>query len=64
MLTDTTTAGERTLTLRLTPQRQVRLTTLHVDTNTATVRDARVAGRTVPVEEREPRSQAVRVACA
>ncbi|MFY1578765.1 M28 family peptidase [Verrucosispora sp. WMMD703] len=55
VLTDTTTAGERTLTLRLTPQRQVRLTTLHVDTNTADVRRVEVAGRPVPVETRDGR---------
>ncbi|MEV6814832.1 M28 family peptidase [Micromonospora sp. NPDC051296] len=55
VLADTTTAGERTLRLRLTPQRQVRLATLHVDTSTATVRSAQVAGRPVPVEVREGR---------
>ncbi|PZW02178.1 Peptidase family M28 [Micromonospora phaseoli] len=55
VLADTTTAGERTLRLRLTPQRQARLVTLHVDTSTATVRSAQVAGRPVPVEEREGR---------
>ncbi|GAB3857476.1 M20/M25/M40 family metallo-hydrolase [Micromonospora andamanensis] len=55
VLADTSAAGARTLTLRLTPQRQVRLATLHVDTSTATVRDARVAGRAVPVEERDGR---------
>ncbi|MEG3634259.1 M28 family peptidase [Micromonospora palythoicola] len=55
VLTDTTANGERTLTLRLTPQRQVRLTTLHVDTNTAEVRRAVVAGRSVPVESRDGR---------
>ncbi|TCB99155.1 M28 family peptidase [Micromonospora zingiberis] len=55
VLADTTTAGERTLRLRLTPQRPARLTTLHVDTSTATVRSAQVAGRPVPVENREGR---------
>nr|WP_074314736.1 M28 family peptidase [Micromonospora cremea] len=45
--------GERTLRLRLTPQRAVRLATLHVDTSTATVLRAEVAGRSVPVEPRE-----------
>ncbi|WP_341717757.1 M28 family peptidase [Micromonospora sp. FIMYZ51] len=55
VLADTTTAGERTLRLRLTPQRQVRLVTLHVDTTTATVRGAQVAGRPVPIEERSGR---------
>ncbi|PZG02293.1 peptidase, partial [Micromonospora craterilacus] len=55
VLADTTTAGERTLRLRLTPQRQVRLATLHVDTSTAEVRAAQVAGRPVPVEVRDGR---------
>ncbi|RLP82499.1 M28 family peptidase [Micromonospora sp. BL4] len=45
--------AERTLRLRLTPQRAVRLATLHVDTSTATVLRAEVAGRSVPVEPRE-----------
>ena len=45
------TAGElRTLTLRLVPQRQVRLVTLHVAAATAEVRSAVVAGRPVQVE--------------
>nr|WP_205807382.1 M28 family peptidase [Micromonospora sp. HNM0581] len=52
---DSAETGARTLTMRLTPQRQVRLVTLHVDANTATVRSARVAGRQVPVEQREGR---------
>ncbi|MER5453666.1 M28 family peptidase [Micromonospora sp. NPDC002389] len=55
VLADTGTADERTLRLRLTPQRPVRLTTLHVDTSTATVRNAAVAGRPVPVEVRDGR---------
>ncbi|MFF0720388.1 M28 family peptidase [Micromonospora sp. NPDC003816] len=55
VLADTGTADERTLRLRLTPQRPVRLTTLHVDTSTATVRSAQVAGRPVPVEVRDGR---------
>ncbi|AEB47397.1 M20/M25/M40 family metallo-hydrolase [Micromonospora maris] len=55
VLSDTGTAGERTLRLRFTPQRQVRLATLHVDTSTAVVRSAQVAGRPVPVEQREGR---------
>ncbi|MEU6022364.1 M28 family peptidase [Micromonospora sp. NPDC047134] len=55
VLADTSTAGQRTLRLRLTPQRQVRLATLHVDTSTATVRSATVAGRPVPIETREGR---------
>ncbi|SCE91577.1 Zn-dependent amino-or carboxypeptidase, M28 family [Micromonospora coriariae] len=47
--------GERTLRLRLTPQREVRLATLHVDTSTATVLRAEVSGRSVPVEPRDGR---------
>ncbi|MFI7512511.1 M28 family peptidase [Micromonospora echinofusca] len=55
VLADTTAGAERTLRLRLVPQRQVRLTTLHVDAATATVLRAEVAGRAVPVEAREGR---------
>ncbi|MEV4464337.1 M28 family peptidase [Micromonospora echinofusca] len=55
VLADTTVGAERTLRLRLVPQRQVRLTTLHVDAATATVLRAEVAGRAVPVEAREGR---------
>ncbi|MFV2113225.1 M28 family peptidase [Micromonospora sp. LOL_025] len=55
VLADTTAGTGRTLRLRLVPQRQVRLTTLHVDAATATVLRAEVAGRTVPVEAREGR---------
>lgn len=53
VLGDTTAGGERTLRLRLTPQRAARLATVHVDTSTATVLRAEVAGRSVPVEPRE-----------
>ncbi|MBM7491070.1 hypothetical protein JOD64_002292 [Micromonospora luteifusca] len=53
VLADTSSGGERTLRLRLTPQRAARLATLHVDTSTATVLRAEVAGRSVPVEPRE-----------
>ncbi|MGC4896610.1 M28 family peptidase [Micromonospora sp. DT31] len=49
-LADTRTGDQRVLRVRVTPQRQVRLLTLHVDTTTATVRAATVAGRDVPVE--------------
>ncbi|MFJ6195842.1 M28 family peptidase [Micromonospora sp. NPDC092111] len=49
VLSDSTAGGERTLRLRLLPQRPVRLATLHVDATTAEVRRAEVAGRTVPV---------------
>ncbi|MEU7803367.1 M28 family peptidase [Micromonospora arborensis] len=52
VLADTSSGGERTLRLRLTPQRAARLATLHVDTSTATVLRAEVAGRSVPVEPR------------
>ncbi|MEH1099970.1 M28 family peptidase [Micromonospora sp. CPCC 205561] len=55
VLAETTAGTERTLRLRLVPQRQVRLTTLHVDAATATVLRAEVAGRAVPVEAREGR---------
>ncbi|PWR06791.1 peptidase, partial [Micromonospora acroterricola] len=53
VLGDSGSDGVRTLRLRLTPQRAVRLATLHVDTSTATVLRAEVAGRSVPVEPRE-----------
>ncbi|MEV4658104.1 M28 family peptidase [Micromonospora sp. NPDC049301] len=55
VLGDSGSGGERTLRLRLTPQRAVRLATLHVDTSTATVLRAEVAGRSVPVEPRPGR---------
>ncbi|PZF83391.1 M28 family peptidase, partial [Micromonospora deserti] len=55
VLADTTAGAERTLRLRLTPQRPVRLASLHVDTATAAVLHAEVAGRSVPVEAREGR---------
>lgn len=49
-LSDTRNGGQRVLRVRVVPQRQVRLLTMHVDTSTATVRSATVAGRNVPVE--------------
>ncbi|MFE9192651.1 M28 family peptidase [Micromonospora sp. NPDC007208] len=52
VVADATSGGERTLRLRLTSQRAARLATLHVDTSTATVLRAEVAGRSVPVEPR------------
>ncbi|WP_370463319.1 M28 family peptidase [Micromonospora sp. WMMC415] len=55
VLADTTAGAERTLRLRLTPQRPARLAALHVDAGTATVLRAEVAGRSVPVEPREGR---------
>ncbi|MFI7540091.1 M28 family peptidase [Actinoplanes sp. NPDC049599] len=48
---DTTTGELRTVTFRLTPQRPVRLLTLHVNVE-ATVTAARVAGREVPTDRR------------
>ncbi|MGW3789813.1 M28 family peptidase [Micromonospora arida] len=53
VVADATAGGERTLRLRLTPQRVARIATLHVDTSTATVLRAEVAGRSVPVEPRD-----------
>lgn len=50
-LADNTTAGVRTIRLRLVPQRSVRLVSLHVDTGTATVERASVAGHPVPVNQ-------------
>ncbi|WP_446217037.1 M28 family peptidase [Micromonospora sp. IBHARD004] len=55
VLSDTRSGDQRVLRLRLTPQRPVRLATLHVDTSTATVRSATVAGRDVPVKARDGR---------
>ncbi|SCG54761.1 M28 family peptidase [Micromonospora inositola] len=55
VLSDTRSGDQRVLRLRLTPQRPVRLASLHVDTSTATVRSASVAGRDVPVKAREGR---------
>ncbi|WP_319464210.1 M28 family peptidase, partial [Micromonospora sp. RTP1Z1] len=55
VLSDTRSGGQRVLRLRLTPQRPVRLASLHVDTSTATVRSATVAGRDVPVKARDGR---------
>ncbi|MEV4496614.1 M28 family peptidase [Micromonospora arborensis] len=51
VLGDTSAGGERTLRLRLTPQRAVRVTTLHVETITAKVLRAEVAGRAVSAQE-------------
>lgn len=48
---DETADGVRTLTVRLVPQRPVRLVTLHVDAGSAQVRSAVVAGRQTPVDE-------------
>ncbi|WP_326561195.1 M28 family peptidase [Micromonospora sp. NBC_01796] len=49
VLAERTDGDRRTLRLRLTPQRQVRLASLHVAASTATVVRATVAGRDVPV---------------
>ncbi|MFI5832207.1 M28 family peptidase [Micromonospora sp. NPDC051300] len=54
-LDDSRNGGQRVLRLRVTPQRQVRLLTLHVDTRTATVRAASAAGRNVPLKARDGR---------
>ncbi len=54
-LSDTRSGDQRVLRVRVTPQRPVRLLTLHVDTTAATVRAATVAGREVPVKAREGR---------
>jgi hypothetical protein len=48
---DTTAGDLRTVTLRLTPQRPVRLVALHVNAE-ATVTAATVAGRPVPTDQR------------
>ncbi|SCL63893.1 Peptidase family M28 [Micromonospora citrea] len=55
VLADSTAGAERTLRLRLVPQRQARLATLHVEAATATVLRAEVAGRPVPAEAGEGR---------
>ncbi|MBY8872932.1 M28 family peptidase [Micromonospora sp. PLK6-60] len=54
-LSDTRDGDQRMLRVRVTPQRSVRLLTLHVDTTTATVKAATVAGRDVPIKAREGR---------
>ena len=48
---DTTAGDLRTVTFRLTPQRPVRLMSLHVNAE-ATVTAATVAGRTIPTDQR------------
>jgi len=50
LTTDNRSGGTRTLTLRLAPQRQVRLVTLHVAAQTE-VTAATVGGRPVPVDK-------------
>ncbi len=50
VLADTTSGDERTLRLQLTPQRPVRVLSLHVETSAVTVRRAMMAGRPVPIE--------------
>ncbi|SCG35640.1 M28 family peptidase [Micromonospora halophytica] len=55
VLADTTAGAERTLRLRLVPQRSVRLASLHVETagpGGADVTAATVAGRPVEIEQR------------
>jgi hypothetical protein len=51
LLNDTTAGGDRTLTLRLQPQRAVRLVSLHVGADTVVVR-ATVGGRSLPTTKR------------
>ncbi|MEV0213915.1 hypothetical protein [Micromonospora sp. NPDC050695] len=53
LVSDSTVGGERTLRVRVVPQRTVRLVSLHVDAETAEVKRAEVAGRAVPVQ-RQP----------
>ncbi|GGM12623.1 M28 family peptidase [Micromonospora yangpuensis] len=55
VLADTGAGPARTLRLKLTPQRPVRLTSLHVDLDTATVTSLTVAGRPVPLGRPEHR---------
>ncbi|MGW5667843.1 peptidase, partial [Micromonospora sp. NPDC003776] len=50
LLSDTRSGQQRILRLRLVPQRPVRLASLHVDSATAVVKAATVAGRDVPVK--------------
>ncbi|MEU2612646.1 M28 family peptidase [Micromonospora sp. NPDC007271] len=59
VLSDTTAAGERTLRVRLVPQRSVRLVSLHVDAATAEVKRAEVAGRAVPVGKQPTADEAL-----
>ncbi|WP_433283491.1 M28 family peptidase [Micromonospora sp. CA-244673] len=54
-LSDTRSGDQRVLRVRVLPQRPVRLLSLHVDTSTAEVRSATVAGRDVPVKARDGR---------
>jgi hypothetical protein len=49
VVSSTTAGTERTLRLRLRPQRPVRMVALHVDAATATVISARIAGQPAPV---------------
>jgi hypothetical protein len=51
LLSDTTAGGNRTLTLRLLPQRPVRLVALHVGADTA-VTAATVGGRALPTDKK------------
>ncbi|NYF55435.1 M28 family peptidase [Micromonospora purpureochromogenes] len=57
VLADTTVGRQRTLRLRLVPQRPVRLATLHVETagaGGAGIEAATVAGRPVKIDQRQP----------
>ncbi|SBT48144.1 M28 family peptidase [Micromonospora auratinigra] len=51
LLADTRTGQQRTLRVRVVPQRPVRLLSLHVDSSTGTVKSAVVAGVRLPVKE-------------
>jgi len=51
VVSDTTAGGLRTLRLKLSPQRPVRLATLHVDAATATVEKAAAGGFAIPTDE-------------
>ncbi|MGC5019769.1 M28 family peptidase [Micromonospora sp. DT47] len=57
VLADTTTGGERTLRVRLTPQRTVRLASLHVEADSATVKQAVAAGQPLPIAPQVPGSR-------
>ena len=57
VLADTTVGQQRTLRLRLVPQRPVRLASLHVETagaGGAGIEAATVAGRPVKIDQRQP----------
>ncbi|MEH0844714.1 M28 family peptidase [Micromonospora sp. CPCC 205711] len=57
VLADTTSGGERTLRVRLIPQRTVRLASLHVEADSATVTRAVAAGQPLPIAPQVPGSR-------